>query len=863
MADLRIVDAPVILQESITDDVKMPTGGLGNFSIRLGDIVWYVVTKEQLANKNYVDLSSKSVKDSLDAHIANKANPHQVTKAQVGLGNVDNTADVDKPVSNATKSAIITATTDMATKAYVNSKDGDLTTLTTTNKTSLVKAINEVVSVKANKDDVASSISNLTNNKADKATTLLGYGITDAYTKSEIDTNYGGVKTLYDKNVEAGAGANGWTATLVKDASGMTQQQVNDKTAIFYNTVADMVADTKLKAGKAVITHGYYAPNDGGGARYLIKNTATDYSIPIVNNLHAVFADSFDIRKFGIRNNGTLDQTTEIKRMVNYADSRVYEIDFLNFSLMTPKITHYFTGRTTLVGMGFRKVHHLKNLTIANNKTEQLVQGVNPLLFLPDDLNGSGKFKLSNVKFDPYVSNFKINNGEADGFMCGFVVEWHKDSNWVYPSSNWTVSNYDIELDDIEFLSPAISYNLACAGIFTRNLIANNVRGDYWGIMLVHHTYNLDANNIHGVFRDDLHTGSGRLLVTNLIHEEAEIADGVITRNNILVSNSSCYIKTSGKEHCVYKLHRIGTITINNFIGDNNIGSHEFYGGTNEIDAKKIVIDNLTVKNGKKLRCSAKCQVNNALYTNFDILDEVLIYNSYYGNLVINDIRKIPFCIAYIGTDGTVDTLTVSNIQDYTNVDYGLIRNSGVVIDKINIINVQSANGRLVECVFNEINLDNVNVNVEGFGNFIFQRGDNAATINIKNSNLCAKLGAYSVLLASNGNFADVVNIKNSKVVNTGMIINPQSQINYINSDVTNAFIFDPPILATATQRSLNFNFKGAKIGQLVTVAFDKPLQGTRIWGEVTSHDTVTVYHRNDTGAAVDLPIGTLTVKIV
>ena len=210
MADLRIVDAPVLLQESITDDVKMPTGGLGNYAIRLGDLVWYVVAKENLASKSYVDNSSKGVKDSLDVHIANKANPHEVTKEQVGLGNVDNTADIDKPVSNAVRSAITTATTDMATKAYVNSKDGDLTTLTTTNKTSLVKAINEVVSV-----------------KADKATTLLGYGITDAYTKSEIDTNYGGVKTLYDKNVVAGAGANGWTAELIVDKSGATQQQVN------------------------------------------------------------------------------------------------------------------------------------------------------------------------------------------------------------------------------------------------------------------------------------------------------------------------------------------------------------------------------------------------------------------------------------------------------------------------------------------------------------------------------------------------------------------------------------------------------------------------------------------------------------
>ena len=35
------------------------------------------------------------------------------------------------------------------------------------------------------------------------------------------------------------------------------------------------------------------------------------------------------------------------------------------------------------------------------------------------------------------------------------------------------------------------------------------------------------------------------------------------------------------------------------------------------------------------------------------------------------------------------------------------------------------------------------------------------------------------------------------------------------------------------------------------------------MWGEVTAADTVTVYHRNDTGATVDIASGTLTVKIV
>ena len=39
-------------------------------------------------------------------HINDLNNPHQVTKAQVGLSNVDNVADVNKPVSNATVTAL-------------------------------------------------------------------------------------------------------------------------------------------------------------------------------------------------------------------------------------------------------------------------------------------------------------------------------------------------------------------------------------------------------------------------------------------------------------------------------------------------------------------------------------------------------------------------------------------------------------------------------------------------------------------------------------------------------------------------------------------------------------------------------------
>lgn len=46
---------------------------------------------------------------NLSAHLADTANPHAVTKAHLGLGNVDNTADINKPVSSAQQAAIDSA----------------------------------------------------------------------------------------------------------------------------------------------------------------------------------------------------------------------------------------------------------------------------------------------------------------------------------------------------------------------------------------------------------------------------------------------------------------------------------------------------------------------------------------------------------------------------------------------------------------------------------------------------------------------------------------------------------------------------------------------------------------------------------
>ena len=69
-----------------------------------------------MAGETASDYSTTAVADTLyanisyegtiDNHIADTNNPHSVTKSQVGLGNVDNTSDLNKPISTATQTAL-------------------------------------------------------------------------------------------------------------------------------------------------------------------------------------------------------------------------------------------------------------------------------------------------------------------------------------------------------------------------------------------------------------------------------------------------------------------------------------------------------------------------------------------------------------------------------------------------------------------------------------------------------------------------------------------------------------------------------------------------------------------------------------
>ena len=127
-----------------------------------------------------------NVATDLSTHEQDTNNPHKVTKAQVGLGNVDNTSDADKPVSTAQATAINNAvsTHNASETAHSNQFSQYRTSASQDNIDSNLQS-----QVTNNGTD----ITNLQNTKADKATTLAGYGITDAYTKTEVDAKVSSV----------------------------------------------------------------------------------------------------------------------------------------------------------------------------------------------------------------------------------------------------------------------------------------------------------------------------------------------------------------------------------------------------------------------------------------------------------------------------------------------------------------------------------------------------------------------------------------------------------------------------------------------------------------------------------------------
>lgn len=138
-----------------------------------------------------------AVQTNLETHINNKSNPHEVNKAQVGLGNVDNTSDANKPISTATQNAL---------NSKFNASDGNALKQRVDNMPELiatditVDSDNDSVNISLGKTSIVDGTLSGTTININSATTSKA-GILTPSDKTKIDkiiTNGNGTKYLSD-----------------------------------------------------------------------------------------------------------------------------------------------------------------------------------------------------------------------------------------------------------------------------------------------------------------------------------------------------------------------------------------------------------------------------------------------------------------------------------------------------------------------------------------------------------------------------------------------------------------------------------------------------------------------------------------
>lgn len=629
---------------------------------------------------------------------------------------------------------------------------------------------------------------------------------------------------------------------------------------IIVKTVSELISKN-LKDGDVVKTLGYNNLSDNGGAIYLISSVATGYSIPLVNGLHAVLKDSFDIRKFGIVDDPTLDQSDELTRMSIYADLYSYEIDFLNFKLMTPKTVRDITWRNSEVrGLYFTKPHKLKNLYITHDKTQQLVQGHSCITFSFSDRFGIGEIAAENITLDPYVEDHLLPSTDGDGYLFGIVVRWET----AYLLSlgilhDVHLTDYEINFKNIKFLSTAVSYNLF-SQIKTQNAYLENASGDHMAIFFVSNAYNTYLSNVHTVHRDDMRIASGRDLGVAILHYEPEVTGSSVTYGAFVMEN--CSIRdSSGALGFVFYHHKIPncSIKVENYTFKNCVGrignSAQANDGMSDIYE---IMETLTIDNIRIEDCNGGYDFYSYI-KNMVIVDQKG-YTPFEGRIrhvdkfnVIGTLN-MPFFFAYEHTrvgELNIDTLIVND------PDHGFVNNlETVTIDHIKIKKVIVNSQRLIKCKFSTLSIDEMIIpdSISFLDDMIST--NNQANIKLSNIKMLANIEGSLIT----GNDISFVNISNSDL-NANIVANGILTINRCTLRFRS--LYAGRTIAANTQVALGGTFsKGLKLGQIADVSLDKPLGGTRLFAQVNFNGGVDAYQVNSSSVPVTIASGVLAFSV-
>ena len=249
----------------------------------------------------------------------------------------------------------------------------------------------------------------------------------------------------------------GAEAQNVSTGDGESVQLKLNKKPYYYNSVANMKADTKLKAGDMAVTLGYYEINDGGAATYKIvdEENQNEYQEELENGLFAtlVVKDYVTPEMFGAKGDGETDDTDSFQLAVNsgyiikcnknyyFASSIIDNAEknlmiegnrnkFINFHLIKNintqnyKWVHAYKTRLTIKGINFTSNNDIIISSGSQTKIEDCdFTNVNTILATPYQAYLDTVI-FKNVSIAEYrtasdLNNYYVGSYKSDGTVGG------------------------------------------------------------------------------------------------------------------------------------------------------------------------------------------------------------------------------------------------------------------------------------------------------------------------------------------------------------------------------------------------------------------------------------------------------------
>lgn len=397
----------------------------------------------------------------------------------------------------------------------------------------------------------------------------------------------------------------GAEAQNVSASDGDSVQLKLNKKPYYYNNVANMKADTKLKVGDMAVTLGYYEPNDGGYSEYRIVSTTDEYAETLDNNLKAelVIKEEVCPEQFGAYGDGVHDDTEVIEYIISkelkVSGNKVYKVDNLK--------------------IGYVEVPETNPQKIANVFLNRIVStGTNAVC-----IRGCVNFKFN------YITN-TVGNGIAfinntyDSNIHGTRITAKK--NGIYFNTDTENGGYRCWVQYVEFNIKQIVAEENALHVYNTDRWFNSNRfidcvfaGGEWGVYLNRaSTGQIDENTFNGISLEKSKNGI------------------YLKRTWRTVINSTRIQEVSGKRLKIVGNNQYCDIYFGNGFGVNKIDLTEVSGGY-----------------GTKIRGVFLDDVNgDAIFDEIDI--NITNPSSYYGFITYKRVSQLEHGVVWPDQDGTV-----------------------------------------------------------------------------------------------------------------------------------------------------------------------------------------------------------------